>query len=814
VPDGSSVPAAGRLPTALTSLVGRVRELAQLTSLLRTARLLTLTGTGGSGKTRLGLALAESSRARFADGAWWVDLTDVTGPGHLAAAAAAALGIPQSPGQDTETTVRRHLESRESLVVFDNCEQVVAPCAELIENLLRCCPGLTVVATSREVIGVPGELVFRVGGLRLTASGSDGQEAEAVDLFTQRARTSMPEFLDGPAERAAVAGLCRRLDGLPLAIELAAARVSVLGVAEIADRLDQDARILRHPSRMAPARHQTLEATLDWSHRLLTEPEQILFRRLSAFRGSFSLAAVEAVAVGGGIERADVVDLVAGLVDKSLVLVAGREAEYRYRMLETIRQYGEGKLGESGEQPPIHAAHSGFYLSLAEQAQRGLEGTDQASWLERLELEHDNLRAVLRRTLPGQPEVGAPLTALLWPFWYRRGYYHEARSWLELATSAAAAEPISADIRAAALTGAGVLAFLQCDYQVAAERLSKARALYEEAGNRVGLATTLQRLGSIAREEGRYADARRLHGESLAIWTEIGDDAGAAASLDYLGFAAWLEGNPARAVALCSQAVAAFRASGRRQETAAALINLGVAAHLTGDDEHAAMHLRTSLNISTELGYQEGVAWALHELAVIIADEHPAEAADMLRESLTTHLRLGDRWRIASVVETIAELAVAPADAVLAATLLGASNALRLALGTPVPGAERPALDTCLTLVRGALGEGPFARAWRRGEAMTLDELADAAGQAITSLGVQAQPAASPAQPLDEFGLTTREMAVLRLLSQGLTNREIGRELLISAGTAGVHVSNILRKLGVSSRVQAATIAQRTGASG
>lgn len=812
------MPEVGNLPVALTSLVGRQRELSRLDTLLRGTRLLTLVGTGGSGKTRLSLALAESSRAKFRHGAWWIDLASVTGRELIAGAIASALGIVQSPGQDTAATVARHLRPRDALLVFDNCEQIAVGCAEVIERLLRSCPDLTVVATSREVLGVPGERVFRVDGLRLPAHDDDF--AEAVELFTQRARALTPDFSIAPADRPAVARLCRQLDGLPLAIELAAARVGILGPAEIAGRLGRDARVLRHPSRTAPARHQTLQATLDWSYRLLNGEEQILFRRLACFSGSFTLAAAEAV---GAV--ADVVGLVAALVGKSLVLVAEQGAEYKYRMLETIRQYGKRKLAESGEEPAVHAAHAAFYLRLAEQAHAGLEGADQVRWLDRLELEHDNLRSVLRRTIsseaegagagPDQAALGARVAVLLWPFWYRRGYYHEARSWLERAAAAALSEPAAAPVSAAALTGAGVLAFLQCDYLVAAERLSKARALFEEEGDQIGLATALQRLGSIAREEGRYADARKLHEESLAIWSELGDAAGVAASRDYLGFAAWLAGDAVRAVDLCGQAVAAFRAAGLRQETAAALINQGVATHLSGDSQRGAALLQASLEIAMQLGYREGIAWALHELAVIVADDDPAVTTDMLAESLEIHVGLGDRWRMASVVETITELVVAPGDPSLAAILLGATAALRKELGTPIPPAERPAYDRCVRTLREELGPGRFRGSWQQGELLQLGELVDLALRAIKTVQDRSpwDPAAdrSPAGQAGEHGLTERELEVLRLLSQGRTNREIGAELLISTGTAGVHVSNILRKLGVSSRVQAAGVAHRLG---
>lgn len=801
---GSGAP--GNFPIALTSLVGRRRELEELATLLRRTRMLTLTGTGGSGKTRLSLVLAEVSRDRFRHGAWWVDLSNVTSDEFVAGAVASALDIAQSPGGDNAAGIARHLQSRAALLILDNCEQVVRGCARLLQLLLTSCPDMSAIATSREVLGVPGELVFPVGGLRLPARDDD-TSAEAVELFIERARAMTPGFTVSPANTEAVVRLCRQLDGLPLAIELAAARAGILGVAEISARLNAGTGIPRHPSRGIPDRHQTLRATLDWSYRLLTRQEQLMFRRLSCFSGSFTLRAAETALTGDGIEADAVAGLVTTLVDKSLVLTVAQNGDYRYRMLETIRQYSASELAASGEEPRVYAAHAAYYLRLAERAHAGLEGGEQARWLSRLELEHDNLRAVLWRAMPDDVRTAARLAALLWPFWYRRGYYDEARSWLERASTAALGEPVPTPVKAAALTGAGVLAFLQCDYVVAAERLTKARTLFEEEDDRAGLASTLQRLGSIAREEGRYSDARGLHEESMAIWAELGDTAGVAASQDYLGFVAWLAGDMVRADELCGEAAEAFHAAGLRQEAAAAMINQGVAAHFGGDPERGAALLQAGLDISMRLGYQEGIAWALHELAIIFAEVDQGTAADMLTDSLETHAGLGDRWRVASVVETIAEIVIAPADASLAAMLLGGSTALRNELGAPIPPAERPAHDACVRGLRESLGQRHFRSSWQRGLTMPLDELVDLALQAIGTVRDRPDRTDPRAARLDAYGLTEREREVLRLLSEGLTNREIARELLISTGTAGVHVSSILRKLGVSSRVQAAGIA-------
>jgi predicted ATPase/DNA-binding CsgD family transcriptional regulator len=828
---------AGGFPVMLTSLVGRQRELRDLAAMLVTTRLVTLVGTGGSGKTRLSIALASAARGQFPDGAWWVDLASVTRPDQLPGTVATALGVSQVPGQDATATVARQLHSRTALLVLDNCEQVVAGCAGLVERLLTGCPGLTMVATSREMLGVPGEHAFRVDGLGLPDRDDDA--TEAVQLFIERARAITPGYALGPSDQGAVARLCRRLDGLPLAIELAAAQAGILSAREIARRLRGDTGVLRNPSRSAPERHQTLHATLEWSYRLLSDQEQALFRRLSCFSGSFSMPAAEAVTALGPVGAADVAGLLAALVGKSLVLVEGpgADAEYRYRTLETIRAYSADVLAASGEEAAAHAAHAQYYLQLAARAQAGLEEADQARWLDQLWRDHDNIRAVLERTLGPSPAgavaggapVGARLAALMLPFWYSHGDYHEARSWLESAAEVVLREPVPTPVMASVLAGAGVLAFLQCDYTVAAERLAKARAVYEEEGDRVGLATTLQRLGSIAREEGRYADARRLHEESLAIWTDLADPVGIAGAQDFLAFAAWLAGEAERAVELSGRAVAGFRAGRRSQETSSALLNHGAAVCLAGDPERGSALLQESLEIATRLGYQEGIAWALNLLALVILDDDPETAADMLAESLEIHASLGDRWRIASVTEAIAGLAARPllagaAGPVTAAALLGGAAALRESLATPVPPAERTAHSRCLRSLREQLGRG-FRGTWDRGHAMTLDELVEAALRAARTVQ---DLASQPADPAEEacagqpspvpaqgapHGLTNRELDVLRLLGAGLTNREIGTRLRISTGTAGVHVSNILRKLGASTRTQAAALAHRLGLS-
>jgi len=804
---GDHSPAAGNLPAPLTSLVGRARELAELSALLAGTRLLTLTGPGGSGKSRLGLAVARAHASDYPGGAWWVDLASLSDPELVAQHVAGAFELSPMPAEACAAALARRVRSRRTLLVLDNCEHVADETAALVAALLGACPALHVVASSRQSLGVPGEQLFRVGGLAVNAPGARSAEPGAVDLFLERAAWAAPSFKVTDRTTAAAARLCRWLDGMPLAIELAAARVAVLGVEQIAERLEHDWRLLGQTGRGAPARQQTIHATLEWSHRMLTPGEQALFRRLAVFRGTISLEAVEAVGAADEAERATVVDVLARLVDHSLVQVVERAGETRYRLLETVRQYGLEKLAASGEADAVHQAQTRYLIALAERAQAGLAGPEQARWIERLDAERDDLRAVLDRQLAEAPETAGRLAGLLWPFWSRRGAYQEARIRLERA--AALADQMSPAVRVGVLTGAGVLAFLQCDYLLAGSRLEDALRLNHELGDRRGVATVLQRLGSIAREQGRYGDARRQHERSQAVWEELDDRSGVAASLDYLGFVAWLEGDNARAEELGARALATFRATGEAQEAAAVLINLGAAAGYADDTPLARRRLDEALSISRKLGYQEGIAWAQHELAILARREHDLPgAAALLRTSLRLHYELGDRWRVASVLEELAGGVLVRVDPALAAELLGAAEALRGAMQTPLPPAERPDYERAVDTLQSRMAPALLERHWETGRAGGLERSIAVATEAIARL---TSPDAPPWRHALADLLTEREQAVLALLREGHTNREIAAELYISPSTAGVHVSNILRKLGVRSRVQAATLAAQLG---
>ena len=806
----------GNLPIQIAPAFGRRHALQELEAMLWRTRLLTLCGPGGVGKTRLAAALAESVRADFVGGAWWADLADSTDEARVPQTVAAAVMPGEQVNDPTAATAR--LLSAASLLVLDNCEQVITGAARLVADLLARAPALRVIVTSRQSLGIAGEQVWRVPGLAVengagtnpSAEGSGENGDGAVALFVRRAQESAGAFaIDAPGARDAVAEVCELLDGLPLAIELAALRVSVLSVEQIAERVRRDTSLLRHPSRAAPGRHRTLEDTLEWSHQLLTADEQRLFRRLGVFRGPFSLRAAEAVCADETLPAEDIVDLLSLLIDQSLVQAVESPSLPRYRMLGTLRRYALAKLEDAGELEDTVRRHADHYHGLGARARAALAGREQVLWVEALELDHENLSEALRRLFVDRPADGLDLASALWPFYYQRGYYDEARAWYEQALSRA--DELPEPLRIEALLRAGEVAFLQCDYAVAAGHLEAVLPLLgAEESDRRAEAIARQRLGSIAREQGRYDQARELHRRSRAIWQQLGESQGVASSDYYLGFVAWLAGDFADAESPCLDALAEFRASGNERDVAVTLVGLGAAALYRGEHDLAGERLSEALAISRRLGFQEGVAWSLNELAILghRRRRSSSEPAVMLRDALLVHQRLGDRWRMASVLEEIAGAVLVRRDSSLAVRLIACAQVLRERIGTPVPPAEAEDREAALARMRRQLTPAGFDSAWEEGLELELGVAVDLAVAAIEALDDgRGDLTGAEIAPI----LTPREMAVLELLSRGHTNREIAAALYISPSTAGVHVSNILRKLRAKRRVDAAGRAHTLG---
>jgi predicted ATPase len=636
------------LPAPRTSFVGREQEMTGVKRALAMTRLLTLTGVGGSGKTRLALEVAKDLVMSYPDGVWLTELAPLTEGELVPHAVTRALGVREQPSRPLTDTLVAALRHRDMLLVLDNCEHLADPVARLLDTLLDACSRVRVLATSREALGVEGEVVWRVSSLsvpdtdRLPAA-EEMARYDAVRLFLDRARLRVPGFNLRPDNTAIVAEICHKLDGIPLAIELAAAKVKVLSVGQIARRLNDSLGLLMGGSRVALPRHRTLRGMLDWSHALLPEEERILFRRLSVFVAGFALGAAERICAGDGLVEGDVLGLLSGLVDKSLVLVSEGEDEARYRLLEMVRQYAEEKLHASGEEAALRSRHARFYLELAEHADSELTGAEQEVWLDRLEAELANLRVALRWCLesdePGA-ETGLRLASALCLFCYLRGHYDEGRGWLEEALALGRSAGLSH--RASAQTRAGLLALLLCDYERAEERLEQSLALYRELGDGRGVAFALQVLGSVARERGLYAKAEAYHGESLTLWRALGDDGEAARSVNSLGFAAWLQEEYDLATELCTETLEKFQSLGDAQGIVWALINLGSAALYGGDLGRAEALLEESLATSRRVGYSEGVAWSLNQLGVAAYRRGEYERAEaLLRESLVVHRDLG-----------------------------------------------------------------------------------------------------------------------------------------------------------------------------
>ncbi|WP_051797963.1 tetratricopeptide repeat protein [Catenuloplanes japonicus] len=742
----------------LTRFIGRRRDVPGIRRLLGESRLLSLVGPGGSGKTRLAREVCDGPDTV------WVALAELDRPESVASAVADALGLPE--GSLADRLARRSL-----LLVLDNCEHLIEACAELTGELLRACPRLRVLTTSREPLAVAGEHVWWVEGL---------PGDESVQLFTDRARRVAPAFRVDGTNADAVARLCRRLDGLPLALELAAARVRMLPPQRILDRLDNVFGLLVTADRDVPARHATLRAALDWSYDLLPGPERELFARLAVFRGGFTLDAAEAVA------GPEALPLLARLTDKSLVHAHTDGDAERYRLLEVVRQYAES-LGVSG-----FSAHAAFYLAFAEEADAGLAGPDQARWLERLHRERDNLRAAFTWALGHDPDAAVRLAAALGRYHRLRGRYAEGGERLRAALALPGTTTPPA-VLAKALAGLGVLEFLQCAYPSAAQRLGRAVALFEEIGDPRGTATALQHLGGIAREQGRYADARAHHRQSLDVWQRLGDPAGTARALKALAFTAWLEGDHAHAASLAADALRQFRELGDQEGMIGALVDLGAAMLRGGDPARARPLLREALEVSRRLESEEGIAWATEQLGLAaIALGERDQALVLLRTGLVGHHEVGDRWRTAGVLDALAGLLT---DARTAAVLLSAAAAARTAIGTPLPPCDRLEHERCLRAVTDRLSAAELASASAEGRSLPLDRavalaLGVPAAAGTDLLVVHALGRARVLRgdralgPEDWTYAKPRELLYHLLSHPGATKAEVGAALWPEAGPA------------------------------
>jgi non-specific serine/threonine protein kinase len=712
------------LPEIATSFVGRERELAQIKQRLPATRLLTLTGMGGIGKTRLAQQAAAEVLDAYRDGVWFVDLAPLSDPTLVPSAVAQVLGVKASPAEPLANALCKQLRTREMLLVLDNCEHVLDGCARLVEALLRETAQVTIVATSRESLHLAVEGTYAVPPLPLPTPKSGSQSvarSEAVQLFVERARQYRPRF-DLKDERArAVAEICVRLDGIPLALELAAARVAMLPVEEIARLLDQRFRLLRSGTHELP-RHQTLQAMIDWSYELLDDAEKALFGRLSVFAGGWSLAAAEAVCGGEPIGAGEVVYVLIGLMEQSLVVAD--EGGDRYRMLETVRQYARDRLMSSGEDERWRDRHLAHFLALAQKAEPKLIGEEQAEWLQRLSDEYDNLRGALTCAIE-RPEVatGLSLCTALQRFWLTRGYSSEGRVWCLRALEKPDGEPQRPE-RAKALCAAGVLAFRQADYPGATSLHKESLKIWQALGERKRIASELGNLGNVAHEEGDNSEARALHERCLALMREIKDSWGIAGALNNLGNVANAQGQFAAAVKYYEECLAIARELGDQHGQGITLHNLGAAAFSLGELSRAWALLEESLVVRRKLGDRWGIASSLNSLGEVACaqGDYPA-AKERFREGLTISRVLDDRRMIAYSLQGLAAAAAGLDGSASAACIWAAAERLREEIGWTLP--DRFGNDQRIAMARAAAGEASFDLAWQEGRALTLEQAID-----------------------------------------------------------------------------------------
>ena len=732
------------LPQRLTSFVGREREKSEVIEILLGCRLLTLTGTGGSGKTRLALEVASCVADDYPQGVWLVELASITDPALPAQEVASLFGVREEPGRPLLDTLASLLRTAKALIVLDNCEHLVDACADLADRLLTSCPDLRILATSRQPLGLDYEVAHRVPPMSLPdakeITGPDDLERyEALRLFVERAKSIRTDFQVTPENLPPLVELCTRLDGLPLAIELAAARTRVLSVQQILERLDERFKLLATASRSGSPRHKSLQAMMDWGYDLLPEPERAMLRSLSVFAGGFTLDTAQAVS-GVEVDEYETIDLLSQLVDRSLLNVDERGGVAWYRMLETIRHYALERLEESGEAPYVRSRQLEYYTLLAEETETALLSEAQPLWLDRLDREHDNLRASLdwsrRSESAADHRMGLRLAgALVW-FWYFRGFLSEGRSWLErlIPLDENSSEPTVA--RAKALSALGALSYLQSDYHPAKAALEDGLQIWRSLHDWRGTAFALTFLGRVLQQLGDPR-AGSYGEESVSIFREHNDKWGLALSLDFLGEVARDSGDHASAEQLHRESMALYLEVGHSWGVALELSHFGHVALQAGDFATARKRLEEALEIQRSVGDKWMLAWTLHNLGDVVRTQGDhARAATLYSESLELFRELGDKGGIVSAL-ALRELRLEP-----------------LTRATELPSASQE--------------ENPE-------------------------------------------GLTRREIEVLQLIAEGLTDAQVADRLVLSTRTVQAHLRSIYSKLNITTRSAATRYALEHG---
>ncbi len=785
------------LPVQLTSFVGRERAIDQITDLLGTARLLTLTGAGGVGKTRLALQVAQNLLNRYPDGIWYVDLGSIYEPQLVLHKITATLGCRGETGQAHISILQRFLRERQLLLVVDNCEHMISACAELIADLLSSCPTLYAMTTSRIPLGVPGETLFQVEPLSIPQTEqSTGkvipQDSEAFQLFVDRAQAFQPNFSVDDQNIQAITQICILLDGIPLAIELAAARVRLLSPHQIMAHLQDNLQVLSVGARTVTKRQQTLEACLDWSYDLLADREKLLLHRLAVFAGNFTLDDAQAVCgvsvhsneskttkgqrsrsdYAISLANAEVLGILGDLIDKSLVRVIP-DRETSYRLLRPIQNYTWVKLSSSGERDKIRARHLTYYLELARQANPIRRYSEQKKWNQRLELELDNFRAALDwSVLSGETKTGLDLIIELGEFWWRQGYPSEGLTWLNKLLPQYHQHDIT---QARALFLAGRLARERNEYAQAYSYAQDSLELSREIDYQPGIGEALSLVGTITHFRGQREKAIELLRESVEIFRQLNDDWYVAAKLLYLGDAQIRNGDILDAKKSISESLAIFRRLDDKWGLGFALGNAGEIARHNGDYESALAYEIEALRYQVDLGNKMDIAYELEAIANTTAEQQFYERASKL-------------W--------------------------GFAEALRESIYSFLPQSYQEDYMPYMTKVKRALGEDGFNQAWQEGRCLCMDDALNLASQQsdIQSEHVLMDvdhPRVEVEHELarKRYGITPREKEVLKLVAHGLTDAEVAEQLVISPRTVSKHLQSIYSKIEVNSRSAATRFA-------
>jgi len=699
------------LPLALTSFIGREREIEELERLLFQSRLLTVAGPGGAGKTRLAIQVAQNVQASFPDGVWFIDLAPLSSTTLLNQYVMNALGMREEAGLSPNQTLVDTLRDKTLLLILDNCEHLLPEVAQLADTMLRSAARLRILATSREKLGVAGEFIWRIPplstpGSREAASFEKLMRYEAVELFLDRALAARSDFAITRENAGAIAQICARLDGIPLAIELAAARVRVLSVEDILARLDDRFRLLVGYRNALP-RQQTLRALVDWSYDLLSEKERMLLRRLSVFAGGWTLQAAEQVCSGDEIEAREMLDLLTSLIDKSFVIVEAQKDHERYRFLETILKFSQERMWEGKETEEYTHKHAAYFLKVAEDSYGKMWGPEQAYWLEMLDEERDNLRIALEwlSREAGGEDMLLQMAGSLWRYWEIRGYLTEGRAWLETALTANASA--SEFLRANGLGGAGILARQQGDFVRAQALHEQSLALFRALGNKLGCSRQLNALGEIAQYLGDYTRSIELHEESLSLRYEIGDKEGIAVSLGQLGGIARDRGQYQHARELLEESLKLKRELGDKLLMAHSLDNLGLVAYYLCDYEQAVSLFEEAISLQRELNDRLGISNSLQNLGNVAKDQGDFKRAQLIyQECLGLKKELGDKRGISRVNAAFAEVAFWQGKYPLAADLARQSLTLSQELGL-----KRGVLTSLVLLGFIAYYQGNYERA-------------------------------------------------------------------------------------------------------